>query len=64
MAERKRYLGDGAYAEWDDFGVILTAGNGISVTDSVYLEPDVYQALVAFVDAHTAPETKSDDNPG
>ena len=43
------YLGDGAYAEFDGYGVILTAENGIDVTNRIYLEPEVYQALTLFV---------------
>ncbi len=48
--EMKRYLGDGAYVEWDGYALVLTAENGIAVTERVVLEPDVYDALVRFVD--------------
>ena len=51
MTEKKVYLGDGAYAEFDGFGIALTAENGIAVTDRVYLEPEVYRALVRFVES-------------
>jgi hypothetical protein len=44
----KRYLGDGAYAAFDGYGVWLTAENGIEATDRVYLEPGVYAALVRY----------------
>lgn len=47
----KTYLGDGAYAEFDGFGIMLTAENGIAVTDRVYLEPEVYDALTRFVES-------------
>ncbi len=43
------YLGDGAYAEFDGFGIQLTTENGISVTNRIYLEPEVYEALSLFV---------------
>jgi hypothetical protein len=46
----KEYLGDGAYIDNDGFGLILTTENGISVTNSIYLEPQVYEALVRYVD--------------
>lgn len=49
MTQRKVYLGDGAYVEYDGSGLILTAENGVYATDKIYLEPDVYAALVAFV---------------
>lgn len=44
----KIYLGDGAYAEFDGYGFVLTAENGIEATDRIYLEPDVYEKLVEF----------------
>ena len=48
---RKTYLGDGAYAEFDGYGIVLTTENGISVTNRIVLEPDVYRSLAKFVDA-------------
>lgn len=53
----KTYLGDGAYAAFDGYGIILTAENGIEATDTVYLEPQVYHKLVAFVDGLKAQPT-------
>ncbi len=46
----KRYLGDGAYVDFDGFGLVLTTENGISTTNRIVLEPGVYFALVAYVD--------------
>lgn len=46
----KVYLGDGAYAKFDGFGIWLTTENGIEATNEIYLEPEVYAALVAFVE--------------
>ena len=45
----KTYLGDGVYAEFDGFSLILTAENGIEATDTIVLEPEVYTALTAYV---------------
>lgn len=50
--ENKIYLGDGAYAEYDGYGVKVTAENGIRATDTVYLEPDVLKALINFAQKH------------
>lgn len=47
--ETKVYLGDGAYAEFDGFGIILTTENGICITNTIYLESEVLQALIEFV---------------
>lgn len=45
----KCYLGDGAYAVYDGFGIWLTAEDGMTATDAVYLEPPVLDALLKFV---------------
>lgn len=47
--KEKVYLGDGVYAQNDGFGIILTTEDGVRVTDEIYLEPSVYQALVNYV---------------
>ena len=44
----KTYLGDGLYADYDGYQIVLTAENGLGVTNTVYLEPDVYTALVRY----------------
>lgn len=52
---RKTYLGDGAYVEVDDFGdVVLTTENGITVTNRVVLEPEIYTRLVMVVPTLTS----------
>jgi len=33
----KVYLGDGVYARYDGFNVVLTAENGVRATDEIYL---------------------------
>ena len=45
----KQYLGDSVYAEYDENGqIILTTENGLGVTNKIYLEPEVLQALVRY----------------
>ena len=46
----KAYIGDGAYVYWDGFGFELTTSDGIRVTNRIYLEPQVYEELVRFVE--------------
>lgn len=41
----KRYLGDGVYVEFDGFGITLTTSNGIVDTNTIYLEPEVWENL-------------------
>jgi hypothetical protein len=45
----KDYLGDGVYVEHDGYGVTLTTENGISVTNRIYVDPQVLAALQRFV---------------
>lgn len=51
----KTYLGDGLYASHDGFQVKLTAENGVTATNTVYLEPEVVLALVKFLRANNIP---------
>lgn len=46
----KVYLGDGVYAEDDDFGITLTTENGIEATNEIYLEYDVLSNLLEYVE--------------
>ena len=46
----KRYLGDGVYAEWPVRGMLLLTAQGDDRLHEIYLEPEVYQALLAFVE--------------
>ena len=48
MMETKSYLGDGVYVEWDGWGVWLHANDPDEPTDSIYLEPEVFDSLVDF----------------
>jgi hypothetical protein len=46
----KTYLGDGVYAELDDFGsLVLTTEDGIATTNRIVLEPEVLAALNSYI---------------
>ena len=45
----KTYLGDGVYAAVDEYGITLTTENGIEITNTICLEPDVIKALLEFI---------------
>ena len=47
--EHKVYLGDGAYAEFDGHRIIVTTSNGVMVTNTIYLEPEVAVGLLYFI---------------
>jgi len=45
----KVYLGDAVYATFDGYMLTLTTEDGISTTNTIHLEPEVYEALKTFV---------------
>ena len=45
----KTYLGDGLYVAFDGYHVVLTAENGISVLNTVYLDDQVLEAFERFL---------------
>jgi len=47
-SDGKTYLGDGLYAAFDGWQYVLTAEDGIRVTNVVYLNPEVLAALNSF----------------
>ena len=57
----KEYLGDGVYARFDGFQVWLTAENGISVTDEIALEPDVFTSLTRYFEKVYKPAAPAED---
>lgn len=47
----KQYLGDGVYATFDGWAVVLTTENGIETTNTIVLEAEVVAAFEKFVAA-------------
>lgn len=47
---RKVYVGDGVYAEFTSYELILTTENGIEVTNTIVLEPSVLDSLIRLVE--------------
>lgn len=45
----KTYIGDGVYVRWSMESIVLTTENGIEVTNEIYLEPEVWAELKAWV---------------
>lgn len=63
--QEKTYLGDGAYLSYDGYHLVLTTEDGISVQNIIYLEPQVYKALVRAVQSSPHPGIASfKENPG
>lgn len=51
MIRAKEYLGDSVYVTYDGNGLILTTENGLGPSNTIYIEPDVYGSLLAYVEA-------------
>jgi hypothetical protein len=62
----KCYLGDGCYVDFDGYALVLTTEDGISVQNRVVLEPEVYRALLEYVDRlkAVAQAARDDDDGG
>lgn len=46
----RRYLGDGVYVAFDGYAIVLSAEHGVTAA-TIVLEPAVWTALVAWVEA-------------
>ena len=46
----KKYLGDGVYVAHDGYGIILTSENGVSILNTIYLEPEPLSAFLRYLD--------------
>jgi hypothetical protein len=44
----KLYLGDSVYADYDGYHVVLTTENGLEVSNTILLEPQVMDELIRF----------------
>ena len=48
---QKHYIGDSVYVDFDGFSLIITTEQSDSVaSNTIVLEPDVYQQLVLYVE--------------
>jgi hypothetical protein len=62
MMDAKTYLGDSVYVAFDGYQITLTTNNGEGPSNTIILEPEVYQALIRFVDRiQAAPGTLARD---
>lgn len=48
--EKKIYLGDGVYFDYDGYHVLLTTRDGLMETNGICLDPSVVVALVAAIE--------------
>ena len=49
----EEYLGDGVYVEFDGFQILLKANDHRNPTDTIALEPEVFNSLVRWVKNQT-----------
>lgn len=52
------YIGDGVYAIYDGWGIELRANHHLDSTDKIFLEPEVFDALVKFKELVTKTNQK------
>lgn len=46
----KTYLGDSVYAEFNQWNqLVLTVEDGITIKDTIYLELEVWEALIIYM---------------
>lgn len=45
----KTFLGDGVYAEYTGYSVILTTENGLTTTNTIHLEHREIESLLEFM---------------
>lgn len=57
MRDNPRYLGDGVYAYFDGQGVELRTNSFDNPENTIYLEPEVFQALIEFYNSTTESES-------
>lgn len=48
--KNKAYIGDGVYADFDGFNIVLTTENGVEVTNTIFLEPEVFMSLLKYAE--------------
>jgi hypothetical protein len=44
------YLGDAVYVSFDGFNIILETSNGLNTTNTIFLEPMVFNGLLNHVE--------------
>lgn len=54
----KEYLGDGVYVEIEHSMFKLTTEDGSSVTNTIYLEPQVFNSFMSYVKNKTVIENQ------
>lgn len=47
---RKDYIGDGVYCDFNGYAFVLTSENGVQILDRIVLEPQVYEQLKRYVE--------------
>ena len=62
MATMKTYIGDSVYAEINERGLTLTTENGLGPSNTIILEPGVWEDLKMWVKAVTGRPQKEEMN--
>ncbi len=49
MTKFKEYLGDGVYCDFDGYHLVLTTEDGLTVSNTIYLDESVVLSLVKYL---------------
>jgi hypothetical protein len=60
MINEFSYIGDGVYAKYDGYGILIHVNDHKNPTDKVYLEPGVLQSLNDFFNRELSPTKESE----
>jgi hypothetical protein len=44
----KEYIGDGVYADWNGYQIVVTTEDGVRTTNTIFMEADVFRSLVDY----------------
>lgn len=58
----KSYIGDGAYAEFDGYAIVLTTEDGLQTTNRIVLEPEVFTELIRYAAHSMAIQIRADSS--
>ena len=54
----KQYIGDGVYADFDGYQIVLTAENGVEVLETIYLDSRTFDSLLEYKISLTSKQIK------
>ena len=60
----KEYLGDGVYVDFDGYHIVLTTEDGVSATNTIFMDGAVITQLEAYIAKQSSRRAGGDELPG